>query len=537
MSRLFAVVCRATPAALGVAAASCAQVAGIENTVGAGNSIEVTRVSISTTVARAQVGLDQFSATYFVASHDASGYDRISAVPDPKHSRLTSQVRMPAPVQVALGGETAPIPQLYAFPASHLSVLDLSESPATSAVSGNTLFGTLGQPGRPAAATAATFAVNVTLDAAIAASGQTFQTYVVGAWLQRPFSPTEAPPAATQIGPLTFGFTAANGVSGRSQVDQITTDDAFLILRYTNSALNSVLTGVAEAMPFTQADAVTTPTFPTMVPIVPGAMSPMFSGLVAQGVISDRYKAVRPSVAPPAITWSVVAAPGAAYGSNAGPVLASGTVGPMDSGPSATYENPFVARGWNTIFTLATSASRVSMAPLGPTGTPVAVSLYAGMNQSLEPPPPPPPGSPPPPPPNLELPAGLPQVITIGSTVLVVDGSSIKQSGQFYNVSFTVDAPVTTTPVEGARFYNLQLFHLKLDATAMTVSRELVFAATGKDPTFALPPELLQVNESYVLRAVSTIGGFPGAEQGDFSTQQLPLAQSYLDSGVFTVMP
>jgi len=122
----------------------------------------------------------------------------------------------------------------------------------------------------------------------------------------------------------------------------------------------------------------------------------------------------------------------------------------------------------------------MSMAPLGPTGTPAAVALYAGMNQSLEPPPPPAPGSAPPPLPHLELPAGLPQVITIGSTVLVVDGSSIKQSSQFYNVSFTVDAPVTTTPAEGARFYNLQLFHLTLDSTAMTVSRELVFAAAAR---------------------------------------------------------
>jgi hypothetical protein len=540
MSRLFAVVCRAFPAVVGAAAASCAQVAGIENTVGAGNSIAVTRMSIGSTVVLSPVAPDKVSAIYFVASRDPSGYDRVSAVPDPNHGRLTSQVRTPAPVQVTLSDETAPIPRVFAFPGPQLSVLDVSRTPATSAVdsarSGNTLFGTLEHPGRQDAATGATFMVNVALDAAIVA-GQTFQTYVVGAWLARPFSATEAPPTAMQIGPVTFGFTTANTVSGRSQVDQITADDAFLILRYAGSPTLTVLTGVAEAMPLAQssaADAVTTPTFPTMMPVAPGPTPGMFSATVAQDVLANRYNAVRPGVAgPPAINWSVVAAPGYAYGSNAGPVLASGTV-MMEAGPTAPYENPFAARGWNTIFTLATSASRVYMAPIGPAGMPVAITLTAGMNQSLEPPPSPAPPLPPPPPVALELPAGLPQVVTIGNTVLMNDGAFIKQSSQFYNVSFTVDGPASTA-TQGARFYNLQLFDLVLNSAMTGVDRVLVFAAAGKDPAFALPPELFQVGHSYTVRAVSTLGGFPGAEQGDFSHPQLPLAQSYLDGGVFTV--
>jgi hypothetical protein len=252
-------------------------------------------------------------------------------------------------------------------------------------------------------------------------------------------------------------------------------------------------------------------------------------------VLANRYNAVRPGVVgPPAILWNVAAAPGYAYGSNAGPVLASGTVG-MEAGLTASYENPFAARGWNTIFTLATSASRVYMAPIGPAGMPVPITLTAGMNQSLEPPPPPPPPAQPSSV-TLELPAGLPQVITIGNTVLMSDGAFIKQSSQFYNVSFTVDAPASTA-AQGARFYNLQLFDLVLNPAMTAVDRVLVFAAAGKDPAFALPPELFQIGHSYTVRAVSTLGGFPGAEQGDFSHPQLPLAQSYLDGGVFTVTP
>lgn len=536
MSRLLAVVCRVLPAALGGAAASCAQLAGIENTVGAGNSIAVTRMSIGSTVVLAPLDPAEISARYFVASRDPSGYDRVSAVPDPSHKRLTTQLRMPAPVEFTLSQETTPIPRLFAFPGAQLSVLDFSETPATSAVDsarfGNTLYGALEHPGRQDAAMGATFAVNVMLDAATVA-GESLQTYVVGAWLQRVFSATEAPVGTMQLAPPAFGFTAANSVSGRPQVDQITTDDAFLVLRYTGP----VLTGVAEATPFTQssmASAVTTPMFPAMMKsVAPGPMSPMFSAPVPQGAIADRYKAVRPGVAaPPQVqyTWTLVAAPGYAVGSNAGPVLQSGTV-MSEAGVTASYENPFAMRGWNTIFTLATSVNRVYMAPLGPMGMAVPITLFAGMNQSLEPPPPPAPATPMP----LDLPVGLPQVITIGSTVLMNDGAFIKQSTQFFDVSFTVDA--SPGAVQGPRFYNLQLFDLVLDPMTMAVNRVLVFAAAGKDPAFALPPELFQVGHSYTLRAVSTSGGFPGAEQGDFSHPQLPLAQAYLDSGVFTVTP
>jgi hypothetical protein len=194
------------------------------------------------------------------------------------------------------------------------------------------------------------------------------------------------------------------------------------------------------------------------------------------------------------------------------------------------YENPFAMRGWNTIFTLATSVPRVYMAPVGPMGMAIPISLFAGMNQFLEPPPPSPT------PVVLDVPAGLPQVITIGNTVLMSDGAFIKQSSQFFNVSFTVDAPASTA-AQGPRSYNLQLFDLVVNPTMTAVDRVLVFAAAGKDPAFALPPELFQVGHSYTLRALSTRGGSPDTEQGDLLHPQLPLAQAYLDSGMFTVTP
>jgi hypothetical protein len=532
--RLTAVLYRVLPAALGAAAIGCAQLAGIENTVGAGDSIAVTRMSIGGKVVFAPIDPAEISATYLVASRDPSGFDRLPAVPDPSHGRLTTQLRTPAPVEFTLAHDPAPIPRLLAFPGPQLSVLDFSPNPAAfatdSARFGNTLYGVLEHPGRRDAPMGATFAVDATLDAPIAA-GQSFQVYVVGAWLQRGFSATEAPMGAPSLAPPAFSFTAANSVSGRPQVDQITPDDAFLILRYAGP----ILTGVAEAMPVTQSDtagAVTTPTFPLMMAsVAPGPLSPTFSASVMPGTIAERYKTVRPGVpAPPAvqITWSLVAAPGYAAASNAGPALHSGAVAMTDTGVSVSYENPFATRGWNTIFTLATAVSRVYMAPMGPMGMPIPVTLFAGMNQFLAPPPSPTT------PVVLDLPAGLPQVITIGSTVLATDNAFIKQSTQFVDVSFTVDAPPGTA-AQGPRSYNLQLFDLVLNPTMTSVDRVLVFAAAGKDPAFALPPELFQVGHSYTLRALSTLGGSPGAEQGDLLHPQLPLAQSYLDSGTFTV--
>lgn len=532
--RLLAVLSRVFPAAAGAAVIGCAQLAGIDNTVGPGDSIAVTRMSIGSKVLLAPVDPAEISATYFVASRDASGYDRVAAVPDPSHNRLTTQLRMPAAVQFTLKSGDMPVPRLLAFPGPPLSVLDFSENPATSAADilrfGDTRYGVLEHPGRQDAPMGATFAVSAMLDAPIAMMGESFQVYVVGAWLQRGLSTAEAPPGATQLTLPALGFTAANSASGRPQIDRITADDVFLILRYNGPTL----TGFAEAMPFTQADmdgAVTTPMFPVMESVAPGPMSPTFTATVAVDAIAERYKAVRPGVpAPVQLNWTLAAAPGYAAASNAGPVLQSGLVTTAAPGVNTSYENPFATRGWNTVFTLATSVSRVYMAPVGPMGMAIPISLFAGMNQFLEPPPPSPTSI------LLDVPAGLPQVITIGNTVLMSDGAFIKQSSQFFDVSFTVDAPASTA-AQGPRSYNLQLFDLVFNPTTMAVDRVLVFAAAGKGPAFALPPELFQVGHSYTLRALSTRGGSPDTEQGDLLHPQLPLAQAYLDSGMFTVTP
>ncbi len=506
MSRLSAVRSRLLAAAAVVAAVGCAQVAGIQDTNGnarPGASVAVTRMSIGSTIVRAPLDPGQLPATYFVASSDPSGFDRVAAAPDPVHGGWTTKLRAAAPVEFTLPDVPTPIPRLFAFPSPQLSVL----------------YGVLEHPNRQDAPMDATFAVSATLDAAIAAS-QSFQIYVVGAWLQRGFSAAEAPLNAMQIAPPPFAFTAANSVAGRPQLDLVTTDDAFLILRYTVAALS----GVAEPAAFAQTGMATT------VPPVTMTAVPQDQTLdvkITPATIAARYTKLVPAVATLQMSWNLVAAPAASIASNAGPVLLSGGVVMTDTGVSVSYGNPFVARGWNTIFTLGTTESRV-YAPMGPMATPTPITLFAGMNQFFDPAHAT----------DLELPAGLPQSIAFGDVLLTSDLVTVKQPTKFVDVSFTVDTPMLSTgPAPSPTIYELQVFDLVLDSTATALDRRLVLDAVSDAPKFALPPELFQAGHSYSLRAIAELGGFPTVDQGNFLNRQLPLAQSYLDGGVLTVMP
>jgi hypothetical protein len=397
-----------------------------------------------------------------------------------------------------------PIPRLFALPSPQLSVL----------------YSVLEHAGRHDAPIAATFAVDVALDAPIAA-GQSFQTYVVGAWLQRGFSAAEAPIGAPQLAPPPFAFTAGNSVAGRSSLDLVTPDDAFLILRYTGAGL----TGVAEAPAFAQTDMATTVPPATMTAVT---QDQNLDVKITPATIAARYTKVTPAVATLQMNWSLVAAPGASIASNAGPALQSGTVAMADPGITVPYGNPFVTRGWNTIFTLATFESRV-YAPTDPMGMATPITLFAGMTQFFDPAHAT----------DLELPAGLPQTITLfGNVLLTTDTVMVKLPTKFVDVGFTVDTPMLATgPAPSPTLYELDVFDLVVDPTAMALERQLVLAAVSDVPKFALPPELFQAGHRYSLRAVAYLGGFPTIDQGNLLDRQLPLAQGYLDGGVFTVMP
>jgi hypothetical protein len=504
MVRLFAVVNRVTLAAV-AAAAGCAQLAGIEDTVALGDALAVTRVSIGNKIVSAPLDPTGLSAIYFVAGSDPNQVDRVMGIPDARHGRWTTKLHAAAPVQYTLPDVPTPIPRLLALPSLQLSVP----------------YGVLEHPDPQPAPADGTFMVNVTLDTAVA-MGEAFQTYVVGPWLRHDFAAADVPLMAMQLAPAAFGFTGANDrISSRAQIDAVTPDDAFLILRYAGNAL----TGVAEAPAFAQTAGVTMVPAVTMTTVTQDQMLDM---TIAPMAIAARYTGVVPAVATLTMDWSLQAAPGYSYALNFGPQLQAGSLMETDPGVSMLpYGNPFAARGWHTLLTLATQESRV-YAPMGPLGMPTPITLSAGLNQFVEPTQAV----------TLEVPAGLPQAITLGGVRLAPDGLTIKQPTQFVDVSFTIDAPMLAAgPAPPPTVYEVDVYDLVVDATAMALVRQLVYSAVSNAPKFALPPEVFQVGHSYALRAVTNLGGFPSSDRGNFLDRELPLAQGYLDGGVLTVVP
>jgi hypothetical protein len=485
-----------------IAGAGCAQIAGIDETSGNGrpvDSLAVTRLSVGATVESNPQDLTGLTATYFVKRADGSGFDGVPAAVSSDPGKWTTKLYAPAAVQFTLPDVPTPIRRLFAFPSLGVQLA----------------YGVLEHPNPSPAPDGATLSAMLQLDSDYTAADR-FTAYCVGAWTSRAFAPTDIIQVpgvnVRMLGPVNYAYSSSVSATGRPQLDRITARDAFLVLRYVNGAL----VGVAEATPFDQTgtDAVT-------VAFAAVPQDQVLDVKITSATLTTRYNAVRPAVSGLSMSWGLVAAPGYKYGINAGPSLYSGTL--PDVGVMAKYGNPFVARGWNTMFVVSTSASRA----YAPAGVTMPLALSAGMSQSLEAPPP---GF------ELTLPAGLPILITLDRTPLSTDGQPYKAPTQFAHVTLVVDAPggaMSAPPT----LYNLYIYDLVLNAAGTGLDRQLVLAAASRDPSFDVPPDVFVAGPSYTMRAFSTLGGYLGADSGDLLNSQLPIAQSYLDSAVFTVTP
>jgi hypothetical protein len=472
-----------------VSAAGCAQLAGIDSTSGdglPGNSISVRRMSIGKTVDLGPLDLTGLQASYLVEkTAGANDFERVAAT-NAGGGVWTTKLRAPAPVVFTLPDDPT-LPRLYTFPSSALSIL----------------YSQLEHPGRAPAPPGATLSVTASLEAPTTAD-DSFLIYTVGSWSSHPLpAPIEGSTDAT----LAYAFDTSVSLSGRPQLDRLTAQDVFLILRYAAGAL----TGVAEAAPFDQTgdDTVTA----TMAAVT----ADRTLDVTVSPDITRRYLAVRPAVTGLTMGWSLVAAPGAAIASNIGPVLHSGPLTPSEVGVNVMYGNPFAGppHSWPTIFTLSTYESRT----FNPTPE-LAVTLYAGMTQYVDPSP----GQ------KLDLDAGLPELISVNGQSLSTDGQTMARPTAFVDVRFIANPTANTV-------FGLQLYDLLLGSDGKQLVYRLVFDVLGSEAAFLLPPEVFQVGHSYTLRALCTAGGFPAIKSGDLATRQLPLSQSFLDSGVFTVVP
>jgi hypothetical protein len=489
---------RVIAAVAGVVASSmgCAQLAGIDSTSGKGrnvDSLKVTRMSIGNVVKNNPLDLTGLAASYLVPGEAPGSFAPLEASPADGGTWVLDRPD-PAPVEFTLPDVPIPLRRIYAFPNRALSIL----------------FAPLEHTNPTPAPIGAMLTVTAPLDV-VAGVTDSFQVYTVGSWTSRVIAGAGAVNGLKQVGPVPYAFTTSNNLANRPQFDALTVDDAFLVLRYTGAGL----TGVAEATPFNQTVADTV-MMPTMTPVTQDQPLEL---KVSPPTLSTRYAAVRPSVGSLSMSWNVAAAPGYRIASNTGPVLQSGTVAAADIGVSAKYGNPFAARDWHAIFTLQTSESRVVMPPI----VKLPATLSAGMNQFIEP--------------SLveagfELtePAGLPVLISLDGQQLSTDGRMIAAPTKFVEVTFIPDNTNATV-------FNLQVFDLVPNAGMTALDNHLVFQAASSEARFEVPPEILQAGHTYALRALCTYGGYPGIADGDLTNRQLPLAQSYLDSGVFTVMP
>ncbi|HEU4733835.1 MAG TPA: hypothetical protein VFT22_38345 [Kofleriaceae bacterium] len=497
MSRVVVVVVTAAVTSVG-----CAQLAGIEPTSGEGrnaDTVSIQRMSIGSMVLSGDLDLAGLEASYLVESAAATGFDRIAADDGdaPAHGTWHADLPDPAPVELTLPDEPAPVPHLLAFGSRAL----------------RTSFAVLEHPGRTPAPDGAMLTLKpVMLDRAFDPS-DSFQVVTLGSWTERSFAAAELPAAgAMQLPPVTYPFSSAASTSGRPALDRLTSQDAFLVLRYNATAL----TGVAEATSFDQTGNDTV----DVAAMVPVMQDQTLDVKVSPSALSGRYGAVRPAVSGLAMKWRIAAAPAAAAAVDAGPTLQSGTLAVTDVGiPAVKYGNPFTPRGWGSMFVLTTSESRT----FTPTGTTTPITLFAGMSEYLdlsaqaagfE----------------LKLDAGLPTTILLGTRQLLTDGDAVPRPTRLVEVTVLTDQPAAT-------LFELQVLDLLPNAMMTALEPHLVLAAASGEAKFKIPPETFMPGHSYTLRALCTSGGYPAIASGDFQMRSLPMSRSFLDSAVFTVMP
>ena len=475
-------------AVLAALLSGCAQLFGLdETTAGAETNLRLQRVSIGARLVYAPQDLTGLTAAYLVADDaEPTGLARVPAT-QTELGTWTAPLREPAPLLFDLPDYPTPIPRMFDFP-------QLGQQ---------ALFGVMEHPGPQPAPEGATLTVNVTLDAPHTAA-DTYQLYTLGSWNQLglPVPAVGAGALATAALP----FTSMSSITGRPH-ERITADDAAVVLRYVGNQLRAA----AVAPPFEQTGADTITGGLTAVTLDPATVA------IDQAAATTRYTMVRPLVGAPTAQWTLRAAPGAMLNNDNGPLLHAG--GPTDATTiSFMAGNPFADRGWASTMLWLTQASRTYTPPTA--GLPV--TLLAGMHErailapGLE----------------MKLPAGLPLRISLNGALLVNDGITIAKPARAVEVSFETDVASNT-------LYQLQLFELVPNAamppTALVL--QLKLAANGAAPRFALPPELFEAGGLYTLRAIAVQGGFPGIADGDFVQRSLPIGISFLDSGVFEVMP
>jgi hypothetical protein len=350
--------------------------------------------------------------------------------------------------------------------------------------------------------------LNVTVNLEPAFNGEALQMFSVGgAWPVRNLEPPAGGIGTVSYAVPPFTMATMSNQTGRA-AEQITVDDAVFVLRYVGGQLS----GVGAIAPFDQTGNDT-----LVASVAPVAADIPLDVRIDPAAATTRYLAARPAVPNLGFSWVVRAVPGHAHATIAGINLNSAAPLATDLMIQAMYANPFAARDWRSVLSWNTSASRV----VTPAGQMLTITLFAAMSQlALEPPA----GT------ILDLPAGLPELISLDGRSLSTDNETVTAPVAPVEVTFITDRDVAT-------LYELELFEIlpNADATALVTRR--VIAAAGLEPRFVLPQELFEAGKTYFIRAHTSVGGFTNVASGDLRTREYPVASAFLDSGVFQVTP
>jgi len=479
------------------ATTGCAQLAGIDETSGLVPpdrvSLQVSRLSVGATVMITAQDLSANTASFLVPDDSvAEGFTRVPA-------ELTDVDLWTAEIPTGM-----PVVQ-FDLPDVSVAQQRMLQLPSRNLLARHPVYEHLSPMPAPMGAT---LSVSATLPTPYG-TGQSFQFFSVGTWNSRGFSAAELPlvdMGEVALGPITFPWASTSKITARPH-EKITAADAVLMLRYTGNALS----GVMEAAPFEQSASDTVMGVMTAVPA-----AQMLTARISPSTVAARYSPLRPAMGVPTMSWNLAAAPGVDHGLTNGPVLNSAAVAAAAPGMlTVPYGNPFIAKGWRTVFLWATTATRTYV----PVGQMLPITLRAELFTYTEPTD----GV------EMTLPSGLPELIAIDGLPLSTDGLEIPKPTRTVTVSFIAAGTNTS--------YNVQLFELVPNMGNTALEYKPVIVAYGLTKELTLPPEVFVPGKYYTLRAVAQAGGYVNAMEGDFATRTLPISTGYHDSGVFTVKP
>jgi hypothetical protein len=484
------------------ALSGCAQLAGIDETSGGEPTSKVSlafeRVSIGATVVRAPLDLSANTATYLLPDETSpSGISLVAATltpPDTWNAQF-GEAALPPPVLFDLPDHPMPLKRIWDIPQA-----DLLGS-----------FNVLEHPNPIPAPMTATVTLSIQLQQPWTGA-HSLSVLTVGNWTSLGITGARLPgEGAGAIPQFTYMFSESTSITGRP-LELLTSDDAYLVLRYSGSQL----IGRYIAEPKNQTEQMQNiGTLDMITPDVP------LDVRVNQAQVQTRFAAVRPAVGNLGMSWAIRAAPGWQHGDTTGPQLHAGGVALTDpSTLTAMYANPFAAKDWKALFAWSTSSSRSYTPP----SAMLPVTLGSGMQEIAEPTT----GR------MFDLPAGLPELISIDGRTLSVDGQvTIAPPTKAVRVTFVTDRTTNT-------LYQVELYELvPNNATPPTgLVYKRVVGAIGTKAEFDLPPNLFETGKLYTIRAGTISGSFPNAaSEGDLRMREFPMASAYLDSGVFQVMP